>query len=46
LCVAFWLHGWLQGYAYRITLSPLYFLGAGAAALIIAWATVFFMPAG
>jgi putative ABC transport system permease protein len=37
----YWLHGWLQGFAYRITLSPLYFAGAGAAALIIAWATVF-----
>ncbi len=37
----YYLHGWLQGFAYRITLSPLYFLGAGAAALLIAWATVF-----
>jgi putative ABC transport system permease protein len=35
------LHDWLQGFAYRITLSPLYFLGAGAIALVIAWATVF-----
>jgi hypothetical protein len=25
----------------RITLSPLYFTGAGATALVIAWATVF-----
>ena len=25
----YYLHGWLQGFAYRITLSPLYFLGAG-----------------
>jgi putative ABC transport system permease protein len=37
----YYLHDWLQGFAYRITLSPLYFLGAGASALAIAWATVF-----
>ena len=37
----YYLHGWLQGFAYRIPLSPLYFLGAGATALVIAWATVF-----
>jgi putative ABC transport system permease protein len=37
----YWLHGWLQGFAYRITLSPFYFVGAGAIALVIAWATVF-----
>jgi len=37
----YYLHDWLQSFAYRITLSPLYFLGAGAVALIIAWATVF-----
>lgn len=37
----YYLHGWLQGFAYRITLSPVYFLGAGATALVIAWATVF-----
>jgi putative ABC transport system permease protein len=37
----YWLHGWLEGFAYRIALSPLYFAGAGAAALLIAWATVF-----
>jgi len=36
----YYLHDWLQSFAYRITLSPLYFLGAGAAALVIAWATV------
>jgi putative ABC transport system permease protein len=36
----YYLHSWLEGYAYRIALSPLYFLGAGAAALLIAWATV------
>ncbi len=37
----YWLHGWLQGFTYRISLSPLYFLAAGGAALAIAWATVF-----
>src|SRR5439155_20908137 len=25
----YWLHGWLQGFAYRISLSPLYFAAAG-----------------
>jgi putative ABC transport system permease protein len=37
----YYLHGWLQGFAYRIPLSPLYFQGAGACAMLIAWATVF-----
>ena len=37
----YYLRGWLDGYAYRISLNPLYFVGAGAAALVIAWATVF-----
>ena len=37
----YYLNQWLQGFAYRITLSPLYFLGVGLAALLIAWATVF-----
>ena len=37
----YYLHGWLQGFAYHISLSPLYFLGAGAVAMAIAWATVF-----
>jgi putative ABC transport system permease protein len=36
----FYLRHWLDGYAYRISLSPLYFVGAGLAALVIAWATV------
>ena len=36
----FYLRHWLESYAYRISLSPLYFVGAGAAALVIAWATV------
>jgi putative ABC transport system permease protein len=38
----YYLQGWLQGFAYRITLNPIYFLGAGAVALAVAWATVFF----
>ena len=37
----YYLHGWLQGFAYHIPLSPLYFLGAGAVAMLIAWVTVF-----
>jgi len=37
----YYLHGWLQGFAYRIPLSPAYFLGAGVAGMAIAWATVF-----
>ena len=36
----YYLHDWLEGYAYRISLNPLYFLGAGVVALVIAWATV------
>jgi len=36
----YYLRGWLESYAYRISLNPLYFVGAGAAALAIAWATV------
>ncbi|HEY6483105.1 MAG TPA: FtsX-like permease family protein, partial [Steroidobacteraceae bacterium] len=37
----YYLSRWLEGYAYRISLSPLYFLAAGAGALLIAWATVY-----
>jgi putative ABC transport system permease protein len=37
----YYLRDWLQGFAYRISLSPAYFVGAGAIALGIAWATVF-----
>jgi putative ABC transport system permease protein len=37
----YYLHGWLEGYAYRISLNPLYFLTVGGAALLIAWATIF-----
>lgn len=36
----YYLHGWLESYAYRITLSPIYFVAAGFVALLIAWATV------
>jgi len=36
----YYLRHWLEGYAYRITLNPLYFLTAGLIALAIAWATV------
>jgi putative ABC transport system permease protein len=37
----YYLHGWLQGFAYRIPLNPLYFLGAGVVAMAIAWCTIF-----
>ena len=37
----YYLQNWLQGFAYRITLSPIYFAAAGLAALLIAWVTVF-----
>jgi putative ABC transport system permease protein len=37
----YYLRHWLEGYAYHISLSPLYFLIAGAVALAIAWATVY-----
>lgn len=36
----FYLHGWLQGFVYRVSLSPLYFLTAGLGALLIAWVTI------
>ncbi|HXR93866.1 MAG TPA: FtsX-like permease family protein, partial [Steroidobacteraceae bacterium] len=36
-----YLRHWLEGYAYRISLSPVYFLAAGGAALLIAWTTVY-----
>ena len=35
-----YLTHWLETYAYRITLNPLYFLTAAAVALVIAWTTV------
>ena len=36
----YYLHHWLESFAYRITLNPLYFLAATAVALGIAWITV------
>jgi putative ABC transport system permease protein len=36
----YYLHHWLESYAYRITLNPLYFLAAGVIALTIAWVTI------
>jgi putative ABC transport system permease protein len=35
------LNHWLEGFAYRISLNPLYFIAAAAVALLMAWATVF-----
>jgi putative ABC transport system permease protein len=37
----YYLQQWLGHYAYRISLSPAYFLAAGTGALLIAWATVY-----
>lgn len=37
----FYLRHWLESYVHRISLSPSYFLAAGGAALLIAWATVY-----
>jgi len=36
----YFLRGWLDGYAYRISLDPAYFLAGGGVALVIAWVTV------
>ncbi|HTR00393.1 MAG TPA: FtsX-like permease family protein, partial [Candidatus Acidoferrum sp.] len=36
----YYLHDWLQGFAFRLSLNPVYFLAGGAAALGIAWITV------
>ena len=36
----YYLRHWLDGYAYRVGLNPLYFISASVAALVIAWATV------
>ena len=36
----YYLHLWLQTFAYRIPLSPAYFAAAGFAALLIAWVTI------
>jgi putative ABC transport system permease protein len=37
----YYLRHWLEGYAYRISLNPGYFVAAGFMALFIAWLTVF-----
>ncbi|HEY2532508.1 MAG TPA: ABC transporter permease [Xanthobacteraceae bacterium] len=37
----YYLRHWLDSYAYRISLNPVYFVLAGAMALAIAWCTVF-----
>lgn len=37
----YYLRGFLDGYAYRIDLNPLFFLSVGLAALLIAWITIF-----
>jgi len=34
------LQRWLQSFAYRIDLSPVYFLAVGLAAILIAWGTI------
>src|SRR6185312_8712788 len=36
----YYLHDWLKDFAYRITLSPVWFLVIGLAALLIAWITI------
>jgi len=41
LPIAWWLmDGWLASFEYRIDLNILWFIGAGIAALLVAWATV------
>ena len=37
----YYLHGWLQGFAYRVSMNPMIFAGVGLAALLLAWATIF-----
>lgn len=37
----YYLHHWIEGYAYRVALSPIYFAAAGAGALGVAWITVY-----
>ena len=37
----FYLDHWLESYAYRIPLSPLYFVAASVVTLAVAWVTVF-----
>jgi len=36
----FILHRWLSGFAYHIDLGAEVFLGAGAAAVLVAWMTI------
>jgi len=36
----YFMHGWLEGFAYRISISAWYFIGAGGLAIAIALATV------
>jgi putative ABC transport system permease protein len=36
----YYLHDWLNGFAFRISLSPLYFVGVGVVALLIGWLTI------
>jgi putative ABC transport system permease protein len=36
----YYLHGWLEGFAYRVALDPFYFVSVGFAALLIAWVTI------
>ncbi len=35
-----YLQDWLESFAYRIDLNPVYFAGVGLAALLIAWVTI------
>jgi len=37
----YYLHDWLKGFAYRISLNPFYFAVVGLGALVIAWLTIF-----
>jgi putative ABC transport system permease protein len=36
------VHGWLSGFAYRVDIDPLIFIGSGLVAIVIAWLTVSF----
>jgi ABC-type antimicrobial peptide transport system permease subunit len=36
----FLIKHWLNNFAYRITLTPWYFVGAGLVTLLVAWLTV------
>jgi|SRR5580692_7293859 ABC-type antimicrobial peptide transport system permease subunit len=39
--VCYCLHGGLQSFSYRVSLSPSFFFNAGMAGLLIGWATSF-----